>query len=78
MSANALLPRWPDVVWDAAVLRGIDARARAEIEAAGRLRSMSRGEIVYRTAASPRTLSSSSFRARASSPRCAAVKPTRP
>jgi Fe-S-cluster-containing dehydrogenase component/CRP-like cAMP-binding protein len=41
-------PRWPDVVWDAAVLRGIDARARAEIEAAGRLRKIPKGELVYR------------------------------
>lgn len=40
--------RWPDVVWDAAVLRGIDGRARAEIEAAGRLRRVAGGEAVYR------------------------------
>ena len=46
--AAALPSRWPDVVWDAAVLRGIDARARAEIEASGRLRKMVPGEIVYR------------------------------
>ncbi len=44
----ALSSRWPAVVWDAAVLRGIDARARAEIEASGRLRKMVPGEIVYR------------------------------
>jgi Fe-S-cluster-containing dehydrogenase component/CRP-like cAMP-binding protein len=48
MTAAALPPRWPEVVWDAAVLRGIDARARAEIEASGRLRKMIAGEIVYR------------------------------
>lgn len=48
MSATALPMRWPEIVWDAAVLRGIDARARAEIEAAGRLRKMERGEVVYR------------------------------
>lgn len=40
--------RWPDVVWDAVVLRGLDARARAEIEAAGRLRTLKDDEIVYR------------------------------
>ena len=40
--------RWPDVVWDAAVLRGIDARARGEIEAAGRLVTVRRGDVVYR------------------------------
>ena len=40
--------RWPDVVWDAAVLRGLDARARAEIEAAGRVRPMRRGDVLYR------------------------------
>jgi Fe-S-cluster-containing dehydrogenase component/CRP-like cAMP-binding protein len=41
-------PRWPEVVWDAAVLRGLDARARAEIEASGHLRKMIAGEVVYR------------------------------
>ena len=48
MTAAVLPPRWPEVVWDAAVLRGLDARARAEIEASGRLRKMVPGEIVYR------------------------------
>jgi Fe-S-cluster-containing dehydrogenase component/CRP-like cAMP-binding protein len=48
MTAAALPARWPEVVWDAAVLRGIDARARAEIEAAGRLRPLARGEVIYR------------------------------
>ncbi|HSO40155.1 MAG TPA: cyclic nucleotide-binding domain-containing protein, partial [Labilithrix sp.] len=47
-SANARTARWPDVVWDAAVLRGLDARARSEIEAAGRLRTMRRGDILHR------------------------------
>ena len=46
VASNAL--RWPEVVWDAAVLRGIDARARGEIEAAGRLRAMKRGDVIYR------------------------------
>ena len=41
-------PRWPVAVWDAAVLRGIDARARGEIEAAGRLRTLRVGDVVYR------------------------------
>lgn len=40
--------RWPDVVWDAVVLRGLDARARAEIEAAGRLLTLKSDETVYR------------------------------
>ncbi|MDB4939178.1 MAG: Formate dehydrogenase beta subunit [Labilithrix sp.] len=48
MTAAVSPARWPEVVWDAAVLRGIDARARAEIEAAGRLRTMKRDEVVYR------------------------------
>ncbi|MDB4941324.1 MAG: Formate dehydrogenase beta subunit [Labilithrix sp.] len=39
---------WPDLVWDAAVVRGLDARARAEIEAAGRLRDLAPGETVHR------------------------------
>jgi Fe-S-cluster-containing dehydrogenase component/CRP-like cAMP-binding protein len=45
VSSNA---RWPDVVWDAVVLRGLDARARSEIEAAGRLRTLKSDEVVYR------------------------------
>ena len=51
MDASAALSktRWPDVVWEAGVLRGIDARARAEIEAAGRLRRVEKGEAVYRS-----------------------------
>ncbi|GAC1546790.1 MAG: hypothetical protein NVS3B10_10730 [Polyangiales bacterium] len=40
--------RWPDAVWDAVVLRGLDARARAEIEAAGRLLTLNDDEPVYR------------------------------
>ena len=40
--------RWPSVVWDAPLLRGLDARARAEIEAAGKLRSARRGDVVAR------------------------------
>ncbi len=47
-AAVANSARWPEVVWDAPVLRGIDARARGEIEAAGSLRGMSRGDVVYR------------------------------
>ncbi len=41
-------PRWPDVVWDAAILRGLDLRSRAELEAAGRLRRLPRDEVIYR------------------------------
>lgn len=47
--AVARSTRWPAIVWDAAVLRGIDARARGEIEAAGRLHDLKRGDVVYRT-----------------------------
>ncbi len=39
--------RWPDAVWDVALLRGIDARARSEIEAAGALREIRANESVY-------------------------------
>ncbi len=39
---------WPESVWSAAPLRPLDARARAEIEAAGALRSFARGERVFR------------------------------
>jgi Fe-S-cluster-containing dehydrogenase component len=48
MGATTSATRWPELVWDAAVLRGLDARARTEIEAAGRLRALRAGEIVYR------------------------------
>jgi Fe-S-cluster-containing dehydrogenase component/CRP-like cAMP-binding protein len=37
-----------EVVWGAAVLRGLDARARSEIEAAGSLLELRPGERVYR------------------------------
>jgi len=38
---------WPDEIWRAPVLRGLDARARSEIEAAGELRDLSRGARVF-------------------------------
>ena len=41
-------PAWPAAVFDAAVLRGLDARARGEIIDAGRLRRVAAGEILYR------------------------------
>lgn len=47
-AAAATKARWPEMVWDAVVLRGIDARARAEIEAAGRLLTLKSGDVVYR------------------------------
>lgn len=40
--------RWPPAVLDAPVLRGLEARARREIEAAGALRRVRDGEPVYR------------------------------
>ena len=39
---------WPELVWSAPILRGIDARGRAEIEAAGALTTFARGEVVFR------------------------------
>ncbi|MBX3230967.1 MAG: cyclic nucleotide-binding domain-containing protein [Labilithrix sp.] len=39
---------WPTVVWDASLLRGLDARARAEIEAAGRVRRLAKDELLFR------------------------------
>jgi Fe-S-cluster-containing dehydrogenase component/CRP-like cAMP-binding protein len=39
---------WPDAVWSVAVLRGLDARGRADIEAAGTLRDAKRGEAIFR------------------------------
>ena len=39
---------WPAAVFDAPVFRGLDARARREIEDAGRLLSLKAGEAVYR------------------------------
>lgn len=39
---------WPAVVWDASLLRGLDVRARAEIEAAGRVRTLKKDELVFR------------------------------
>jgi Fe-S-cluster-containing dehydrogenase component len=38
---------WPEQVWSVPILRGLDARARDEIEAAGALRSFDRGAAVY-------------------------------
>src|SRR5262245_28806599 len=39
---------WPAVIFDAPVLRGLDARARREIEGAGRLVTPLEGGVVYR------------------------------
>jgi Fe-S-cluster-containing dehydrogenase component/CRP-like cAMP-binding protein len=38
---------WPRAVWDSPWLRGLDAGARAQIEAAGRVRSLDKGARVY-------------------------------
>jgi Fe-S-cluster-containing dehydrogenase component/CRP-like cAMP-binding protein len=38
---------WPAAVWESTWLRGLDARARAELEAAGRVRSLARGERLF-------------------------------
>lgn len=47
-TASVHSARFPDLVWETAVLRGLDARARGEIEAAGRLLTLRAGEHVYR------------------------------
>jgi Fe-S-cluster-containing dehydrogenase component/CRP-like cAMP-binding protein len=39
---------WSDVVWGSAVLRGIDARAQREIEAAGALLSFEEGATIFK------------------------------
>jgi CRP-like cAMP-binding protein len=46
--AAARAVRWPAVVLDAPVLRGLDERARREIAEAGALLRREAGEIVYR------------------------------
>ncbi len=38
---------WPEIVWDAPMMRGLDARARQEIEAAGSVRVLRAGEILF-------------------------------
>ncbi|MEZ4258619.1 MAG: cyclic nucleotide-binding domain-containing protein [Polyangiaceae bacterium] len=40
MTATARRPKWPDIAWSAPALRDLDRRARAEVEAAGQLRSL--------------------------------------
>jgi Fe-S-cluster-containing dehydrogenase component/CRP-like cAMP-binding protein len=40
---------WPERVWDAAIVRGLDERGRREIEAAGRLRTVRAGEVLFRS-----------------------------
>ncbi len=47
MSAVVTSSSWPDVVWDVPMLRGLDARARSEIEAAGRLLRLRAGEVLF-------------------------------
>lgn len=39
---------WPSIVWDAPVFRGLDARARREIEESGKIYSVEADEIVFR------------------------------
>ncbi|HEY4121680.1 MAG TPA: hypothetical protein VGM56_27630, partial [Byssovorax sp.] len=39
---------FPAIVFDAAVLRGLDARARRDLEAAGRVRALAKGALCYR------------------------------
>lgn len=38
---------WPEVVWDAPLLRPLDARARMELEAAGALRTLRAREVLF-------------------------------
>jgi Fe-S-cluster-containing dehydrogenase component len=44
---DASAAAWPAIVFDAPVLRGLDARARREIAEAGRLRDFTEGSRVY-------------------------------
>ena len=60
-TSEAASPPWPAVIFDAAVLRGLDARARREISEAGRLLTFADGETIFdggfeelRRAAGPR------------------------
>jgi Fe-S-cluster-containing dehydrogenase component/CRP-like cAMP-binding protein len=46
--ASRAADAWPAVVFDAPVLRGLDARARREIEGAGRVVHLAEGGVVYR------------------------------
>ncbi len=46
---RAATEAWPEVVWDVPMLRGLDARARGEIEAAGALRRLRAGATLFRT-----------------------------
>jgi Fe-S-cluster-containing dehydrogenase component/CRP-like cAMP-binding protein len=39
---------WPSVVWDASLLRGLDDRARAEIEAAGRVHKLRKTDLLFK------------------------------
>lgn len=39
---------WPSIVWDTPLLRGLDARARAEIAAAGSVKSLRAGDVLYK------------------------------
>jgi hypothetical protein len=39
---------WPPIVFDAPVLRGLDARARREVSEAGRLVPVEEGAVLYR------------------------------
>jgi Fe-S-cluster-containing dehydrogenase component/CRP-like cAMP-binding protein len=48
MTLSADVTRFPEAVWDVPILRGLDARARAEIEAAGRVRRVRAGDVVRR------------------------------
>jgi Fe-S-cluster-containing dehydrogenase component len=47
-AADAGPAAWPSVIFDAPVLRGLDARARREIAEAGRLLTFEEGETIYR------------------------------
>jgi CRP-like cAMP-binding protein len=40
--------RFPEKVWDVPVLRSLDARSRGELEAAGRMREVRAGDVVFR------------------------------
>lgn len=48
VSAEPRAAAWPDAIFDAPVLRGLEARARGEIEAAGNLVRLGDGDALFR------------------------------
>lgn len=47
-AASESAKAWPAIVWDAPVFRGLDSRARREIEESGKIYSVEPGETIFR------------------------------